>query len=268
MSAGKGESIVRRAIGALAGEFQRLARPLRNSWLNSFRYELPRKEYIVRNAAKVIAFNEHDKGILLENGLPDEKIAVIPQGLSDTMLPQLRENATTMRTGCLRVGYIGRATEIKGCHLLLDAMKLMPADAQMELHVYGCDESTQYVERLHQMAGGDHRIIFHSVMAAVDVLKEYAQLDVLCIPSIVFETGPLTLLEGIYSGCRVYGSTQIGQMETLKEYGEVVYDNVPSAWSAVFQKSLQNLNMIRNNRPTHFIYRTMKAVAKELFDLM
>ena len=127
----------------------------RNSWLNSFRYELPRKECIVRNATKIIALNEHDKGILLENGVEEGKIAVVPQGLSDGFISQLRDNAAMERTGCLKIGYVGRAAKIKGCHLLVEAMKQMPAEAELELHIYGCDESTEYVRFLHVLAGDD-----------------------------------------------------------------------------------------------------------------
>ena len=268
MASGKSGSATRGAIVTLAGELQRFARPSHNSWLNSFRYELPRKEYIVRNATKVIALNDKDRGIMLENGVAEDKIAVIPQGLSEALIPQLKENAVTPRVGNLKIGYVGRAAQIKGCHILVEAMKLMSVDALLELHVYGCDESTEYVQQLHKLAGDDKRIAFHSMMPANEIIKEYAKLDVLCIPSIVFETGPLTLFEGIYSGCRVYGSKQIGQMPTLLKYGRLVEENTPVAWCNIFRESLANLKEMRLNRKCEFEYRTMANVADELWQII
>ena len=264
MAAGKSKSVIKGTIVTLAGELQRVLRLAQNSWLNSFRYELPWKEYIVRNATKIIALNEHDKDVMLENGIANDKIAVIPQGLSDTLISQLKENATTVRTGCLKIGYVGRVAKIKGCQLLVEAMKQIPAELQLELHIYGCKDISPFCQQLYQTAGDDKRIVFHSLMPVEEVLKEYARLDVLCIPSIVFETGPLTLFEGIYSGCRVYGSTMIGQIELLRKYGTVVDDNTSEAWKNVFCECVINLSQLRSQRSMFFSYRTMATVAYEL----
>ena len=201
---------------------------------------------------------------MLENRIAEGKIDIIPQGMSDTLLLQLKENALQERTGCLKIGYVGRVAKIKGCHLLVEAMKEISPAAELELHIYGCDESKPYVQMLHQLAGDDKRLIFHSTMPAANVLREYAKLDVLCIPSLVFETGPLTLFEGIYSGCRVYGSTQIGQMATLRKYGSVVEENTSLAWSSVFREGLQKVKEWRLMPKRDFNYRTMSSVAEEL----
>lgn len=265
MASGGRGCMFRGLLRVCAGEIHRMLCSSKDSWLHSFRYELPKKEYVVRHATKVLVMNGHDKAIMQENGIDTARIAVVPQGVSNAQIPQFKANAATERTGCLKIGYIGRATEIKGCHFLVEAIKLIPKAYPLELHLYGCDEKTEYVRHLYQMAGEDRRIVFHSMMPAADVLKEYAKLDVICIPSVIFETGPLTLFEGIYSGCSVYGSEMIGQIDTLRRYGFVVADNTPNGWAKVFGDCLNNLSSIRSSRLKCFEYRTMQSVAEELY---
>lgn len=194
-------------------------------------------------------------------------IEVVPQGLAESFIPICISNAQKARQGKLKIGYIGRACEIKGCHLLVAATASLPDNLDFELHIYGCNPKEKYYEYLLTLSKANPRIFFHELLPLMEIIKKYSELDVLCLPSMVYETGPLTLLEGVYSGCFVAGSENIGQMDFLKKFGKCLQCNTVQSWSDFFQECYNSLESIRQNRRSIFEqYRTMETVAKEILE--
>ena len=106
-------------------------------------------------------------------------------------------------------------------------------------------------------------------LPAEEIPERLGDLDVLCIPSAVFETGPLTLREGVYSGCLVAGSDQIGQMDFLNRYGRTIVPNHANAWAEFMSDCIRDIGSVRNGRKTEFPEaKSMGSVAKMILSEM
>ena len=252
-------------IKVYGGEFARFFGFRDSSWLNSLQKELKYKETLIKKAKKIICFNHKDKILFRENGIPEERLTVIPQGLDESRLQACLEQANHPRTGNIRFGYIGRCIKIKGCHILVKAALQISRDKSFHLDIYGCDWQDTYCREIMTMAKDDERISFYPKLSGDDIIEKYKELDILCIPSIVFETGPLTLLEGVYSGCLVVGSDQVGQKDFLLKYGILQTPNTATSWYHFFDKCIFYKEKIRNRTPIKFQnYRSMNNVADQL----
>jgi glycosyltransferase involved in cell wall biosynthesis len=167
----------------------------------------------IERADRVVAVCRWLAEALLRNGLPPAKLAVCPQGVE----PQ----PTTLRrarSGGPVVGYVGRYAPIKGIHVLVDAIRRLPPDLALECHIWGSGdgpEAQRYRSALARMAAGDGRIRLHD--AAEPVSRALAELDVLVVPSVWMETGPLVVLEAFAAGVPVIGSALGGIAERVHD---------------------------------------------------
>ena len=176
-----------------------------------------------------------------------------------------RPRAQRERTGIPKFGYVGRCCRIKGVDILVAAALQLPRDLEFELRIYGCDWSDLYCRDLRAAAGCAPRIRFYKMLPADEVPERLGSLDVLCIPSVVFETGPLTLREGVYSGCLVAGSDQVGQMDFLTRYGRKIAPNHANAWAEFMRDCILDIGNIRNSRKTEFPEaKSMDSVAENV----
>ena len=165
------------------------------------------------------------------------------------------------------VGFVGRAVEIKGAHILMEGFSKMKAD-EARLRIVGWETDRTdlpYARRLQQLAQADSRIELVPKKSFSDTLAEYQRLSLLAIPSVWMETGPLTLLEAIALGVPVYGSNRLGQLNLLREHGRIVEPNTPAAWQAALAEALARWRRgeWRVER-TALPLRTMADVAREM----
>ena len=227
---------------------------------------------MVKGATRVITFSSRQQSFMFSIGLPQAKVLSIPQGLTDEAMKQCLLNRNKTRTGCLKIGYVGRLVYVKGVHLLVDAIHRIPKEVPLELHIIGKIDQSDYVKGLLIKAQNDSRIIFHDVMPNDKLLKEYGKFDLVCIPSLCFETGPYTLLESMYSGCLTLCSKNIGQLGFSKRFGGmVVNENTASEWSDVISYHAQNLQRLRNKimaKEQISEIRTFKNVSQPLLSAL
>jgi glycosyltransferase involved in cell wall biosynthesis len=137
--------------------------------------------------------------LVIKQGLDADHIQLVPYGLN-----LADAQPTTSYQGVedqLRVGYLGNLTPAKGAHMLIAAFKrLSTHDRQLQLRIYGdADKLPNYTRRLRQLAGDDSRITFAGRYDNRDVLKILSELDVLVVPSLWYEIGPLVTLEAFAS---------------------------------------------------------------------
>ena len=119
-----------------------------------------------------------------------------------------------------RIGYIGQIASHKGIHLLVEAFKALHGkNKKIELDIYGgLDKQLDYVQKVKKMANGDSRIYFHGKFDNSQVVQILAGFDVLVVPSIWHEIGPLTIMEAFLAGTPVICSP-IGNMRDLVQDG-------------------------------------------------
>lgn len=156
--------------------------------------------------------------VLLNNNVAAERITVSRHGLTAAQRPLHPAPRPTERP--LRVGYIGRFDPIKGIHVLVEAARQLPSEIPWQLSLYGrCNNEAErtYLRSLQARAQGDPRISFPGELTAANRSAVMASLDLLAIPSLCLETGPLVALEAFAAGIPVLGSRLGGLVELVSE---------------------------------------------------
>jgi len=181
------------------------------------------------------------KDVLVRNEIPGEHVTVSRHGLSDEMR-SLQRAAAEQRppsdpSSPLTVGFVGRFTEVKGAHVLVEAVCGLPSDVEIEAHLYGIAQSEgdkAYLRRLKEKAGEETRVRFCGPMTEENRVDAFASFDVLAVPSIWFETGPYTVLEAFAADLPVLGSNHGGIRERVGDgtSGVLVPPGDETAWTS------------------------------------
>lgn len=186
-----------------------------------------RKEHIqdwLKAAQHVVVVAGWLKDVLVRNGIPENHVTVSRHGLSDEMRSLQREAAQVCCSSdsdrALTVGFVGRFTEVKGAHVLVEAVRNLPANVDLALHLYGIaqtESDESYLQRLKHKAEGDSRIQFCGPLTEENRTDAFATFDVLAVPSLWFETGPYTVLEAFAADLPVLGSNHGGIEERVED---------------------------------------------------
>ncbi|MBO9315376.1 MAG: glycosyltransferase family 4 protein [Chloroflexus sp.] len=137
-------------------------------------------------------------------GLPRESFASIPP---------VQAGST------IRLGYIGQIAPHKGIHLLIRALKRLPANGKsIELRIFGnLDQHPAYTRSLHHLIGGDPRIHLAGKFSHDQLPNVLEQIDVLVVPSIWYENSPIVVLEARAAGRPVIASRSGGLVELVQD---------------------------------------------------
>ena len=165
----------------------------------------------------IIAPSRAIASALKRNGIADDKITVIPHGITPLTQESLEPGLPDRP---VRFGYVGRVAYAKGLHVLIDALKLLSKKEGYELHVYGegaNKNEKRYVASL-QKETQDMPVIWHGKIDNSQVQKAYQSFDVMVHPAIYLEVFGLTLLESLSSGRPVI-ATRCGGPEDFIEDG-------------------------------------------------
>ncbi len=247
------------------GEVLRRIGICRTSRYFELKREQERKEYVVRQATACIALNQRDYDCLGKNNIRPERLHLLPTALAEDVLDICRNNARKPRNGILKILCAGRFTEVKGTLILVKAANSLPENIQFQLDFFGAQMADQYTQEGLLLAKGDKRINIYPMLSHDQILQKYAEYDIQCLPSTVFDNGPLALWEGAYSGCLIVSSENIGQKAFVSKYGYIVAPNNPESWAAYIQCCVANLSELRSQRIEKFPeYSSMNAIAKHL----
>ena len=124
------------------------------------------------------------------------------------------------RDESFRIGYIGQIAPHKGVHLLVEAFKALDDKHQkLELHIHGgLDKQLDYIRKLEKMSADDSRIHFRGKFDNSQVGQILGEFDVLVVPSVWHEIGPLTIMEAFLAKTPVICSP-IGNMRDIVQNG-------------------------------------------------
>ena len=162
-------------------------------------------EVLRRLSRRVVAPSHSIARALERNGIPVEKISVIPHGIKllnpQPILPGLPRRP-------LRLGYIGRISYVKGLHIVLSALQTMADPQAIEFHVFG-EAATKaecgYLAELKRQSTG-LSVFWHGKLGHEQIEPAYAMVDIVLLPSIYTEVFGLTLLEALSVGRPVIAS--------------------------------------------------------------
>jgi glycosyltransferase involved in cell wall biosynthesis len=154
--------------------------------------------------------------VLLNNGIRPRKVVFSRFGLDLRGFDSAA--ARYIPTKALRVGFIGSLSPHKGAHVLLSAIRRVPQDWPIEVHLFG-DPSTHpdYAQRLIEIAAGDSRIHFRGTFANETIGEVFSAIDVLVVPSTWHENTPLVIYSAHAAGCAVVASDLRGMSEVVRD---------------------------------------------------
>ena len=154
---------------------------------------------------------------LKRNGIADDRITVIPHGITPLTQEPLELGLPDRP---VRFGYVGRVAYAKGLHVLISALKLLPKQERYELHIYGegANKSEKRYATGLQKDAQNMPVFWHGKIDNTQVQKAYHSFDVMIHPAIYLEVFGLTLLESLSSGRPVI-ATRCGGPEDFIEDG-------------------------------------------------
>ena len=152
---------------------------------------------------------------MLETGIDPEGIQAIAHGLDHDIFAELSDPTRPVRV----IAYMGSVIPPKGVHILIEAFRLL-GRRDLELRVYGptpqFHEKSNYRDELRSLGLGAGSVRFMGEYEALEVPEILAEVDVLCVPSLWWETFSLTIREAMLAGVPVVAS-DIGAMKEALE---------------------------------------------------
>jgi glycosyltransferase involved in cell wall biosynthesis len=146
-------------------------------------------------------------------GFPADRMRVMDYGFAALTT----DPSTRPKSGPLRAGFIGSLVWHKGAHVLVEAIRRVPA-GHVEAIVFGDPEvAPDYAAALKRSAEG-WPVSFHGAFDHHEVGRALADLDVLVVPSIWLENSPLVIHEAFMAHVPVVGA-RIGGIADLVQDG-------------------------------------------------
>lgn len=171
--------------------------------------------------------------------------------------------------GTINFVFIGRCEFIKGIHVLIEAVKLLPVDAPVKVYFWGPYWSDSYGKDMMQRIAGDPRFVTPELVPHDQLRKRLGTMDAILVPSIWLETGPLSLLDAMTAGVPAIGSRLGGIKEIVRDnengllFEQGNAQDLAGKLSEVIKEPAK-LNHLRQGIGT---VRTMHHLATELMDL-
>ncbi|RXK57422.1 glycosyltransferase [Lacibacter luteus] len=168
---------------------------------------------LIAHCDRVVTITNWYKRVLLANGISENKISYIPQGLP------LAVNVDAVKEreagSPLRLLFLGRINKFKGLHLLVEALRTIDP-ALVELSVYGNSDDAVYEQELRSKTSDRKNIVWKGKLQQQDVVTTMQAHDVLCLCSTFSEMSPLVIQEAFAAGIPVLASEVYGNAEQIK----------------------------------------------------
>lgn len=176
--------------------------------------------YILYNMASLFKVNI----ITVSKGIADEleelyglkRISVLPNFLDTKKIgnvPEIRENKSNQVDEKVKLLFVGRLAPVKGCDVLLDAIKRCSAAKHLQLTIVGDGPMRERYEEFVSDNGLMEKVKF---IGKVENTNTYMlDADYLIVPSYAEGFG-IVILEGLLSGCGiVYSMCDFGPKELM-----------------------------------------------------
>ena len=171
-------------------------------------------EKLIELCNKVVVITEWYKKILLLNGVVEDKICFISQGLpSEKRTDATHKNATVDYP--IRLIFLGRINPFKGLHLLLEAILSLPEN-KIELDIFGQTGDDAYEQAWRKKTINNKNIHWKGKLQQHEVVSTLQNYDALCLCSTFSEMSPLVIQEAFAAGIPVIASNVYGNAEQIK----------------------------------------------------
>ena len=167
---------------------------------------------------RIFVASSHAKRMFETAGIMGGKFRVLPFGIkSHGYVKRIRQRTDSP----LVLGFIGSILPHKGLHVLVEASKLLPADAAVKIKIYGKSAAgdSAYIKGLRMLVQNDERIQFYGTFENARMPAILDGIDALVIPSLWHENMPLVSLSAQAAGCPLIAS-DIGGLSDVIDPGK------------------------------------------------
>jgi glycosyltransferase involved in cell wall biosynthesis len=166
--------------------------------------------YPFRVADAVYAYSNLEKRLLVDLGVQESRIWVIPAGID---FGKFSKQPTIQRKANITIGYLGRFCFVKGVHRVIPALqKLLRGEKEIKVVFTGIIEDAEYAKSVIDALKEFGNFEYFGDLSRSPT-RFYDMCDIVLIPS-VSETGAITVLEAMASGKVVIAS----DINPIKEY--------------------------------------------------
>ncbi len=213
--------------------------------------------------SRIIALTNSDKSRLIELGVAEEAIDVIPNGIDlnefqRVCLGDFRDRHQVSDETFLAL-FVGRLHEQKGVEVLLRAAERLKGDDVFFVVVGSGHKEREYKILAQELQV--ENVLFTGEIGREELLAAFASSDVFVLPSI-FEGMPYVILEAMASGKPVVASDLPGLSEVIAEGGNGILFKVGS------DKDLAEgiLRLKEDRGMTRSMGEASRRLAENLFD--
>lgn len=184
-------------------------------------------QFVLRNAASLIAKSEVERRQYEAAGITPRKIALIPNGMeipdeARRVVPGSFRKAHGIGEDEILLLFLGRIDPIKGLDLLIRAFARIKSARSIRLAVVGPDEGRKgEFEKLARERGVGGSVVFTGGLYGAGKWEAYTDADVYVLPS-VFENFPRTVLEAMGRDTPVIITDRCGIAPQIKDRAGLV----------------------------------------------
>lgn len=187
-----------------------------------------------RPFSRIICLTHRSEQILVEEGVPEERIVYVPHAVDVTRFHSKVEarfrHQLNLSADAFIVGYAGALTRDKGFDRLLEAMNQLKSAKNVHLLVASGAVFQRKWEEFVEETGLRH-VHFLGQLEHQDMPHFMASLDLYVIPSLA-ETLPTTLLEALATGTPVLATGVGGVTEFLQSQGGITLESSEAEYIA------------------------------------
>lgn len=229
---------------------------------------------MIEHCDRIVAVCGWVRDALIANGAPRDKLVLSRQGLSGAYLNSTQSIAVGQPEAPqpLKLLYVGSFNPGKGIDVLVRAVRSLPPDVAVTLTIRGPvvgAEQQAYAAKVRALIGYDRRIGIEPAVPRDNLAAVMAGHDVLAVPSVLLETGPLVVLEAQAAGLFVLGSRLGGIAELIQDNGggELIEAGNVAAWAAAIGRLAHGRRAARALPRCKRAVRSMSTVAAEMAEL-
>ncbi|RLI90524.1 MAG: hypothetical protein DRO95_06045 [Candidatus Altiarchaeales archaeon] len=173
-------------------------------------YRFLHRKKILSEIDHFIPISSYMKNLLLEEGIPEEKISIVPNPLElDKFLNLKIEHHSPPR-----ILYLGAYEEFKGPQVLLEALSRL--NLEFEANFYGSGSLREKLKREIKTLNLNN-VHIHDGVRYSEIPKIYQEHDIVVFPSLVPESFGRVAIEAMASGKPVIASRIGGVIDIIKE---------------------------------------------------
>ncbi|MCS6860424.1 MAG: glycosyltransferase, exosortase A system-associated [Abditibacteriales bacterium] len=195
----------------------------------SLKYRVARRmeETVFHRAQAVVTISQGLKDDLVERGVPEQKISVVPNGVETSKFVPRAEKPTDLIErhqlhGCAVLGFIGSFFGYEGLPLLVEAMThILGQNRRVKLLLVGTGEDEEKLKQLVSERRLNDQVLLVGRVPHEEILGYYALMDVLIYPRLstreTERVTPLKPLEAMAMEKAVLASNVGGQRELVED---------------------------------------------------